>query len=179
MSSFKKQIPNLLSLSRVPFSFLVIYAITINDGWLFFLFAFVAALTDFLDGYLARKWRAISYLGIILDPIADKIGIGVIVITLYIYGFVPLWFLILILLKDFLILFGGLLLKYKCHVAIPPANWAGKLATFVIALSLVIHFYQVKNLIIIFQVLTALSILVVIFAYSRRYFIFKNNLLDV
>lgn len=180
MSSFKKQIPNLLSISRVfPFCLLIVYSIIINDGLLFFIFAFFGALTDLLDGYLARKWQAISQLGIVLDPIADKIGIGMIIISLYLYGFVPLWLFILITAKDVFILFGGLLLKFKYQVAIPSANWAGKFATLVIAVSLIIHFYQVEELIIIFQVLTTVSILLVMFVYSQRYFILKNHLLEV
>jgi cardiolipin synthase len=179
MSSFKKQIPNFLSLSRIPFSLIIAYAIAINDGWLFFIFAFVGALTDWLDGYLARKWQAISRLGIILDPIADKIGIGIIIISLYIYSYVPLWLFITILAKDVFILLGGLLLKYKYHVVVPPANWAGKLATLVIAASLIIHFYQVEELIIIFQILTTAAILIVMFIYSQRFFILKNHLTEV
>lgn len=179
MSSFKKQIPNLLSVSRIPLSFIIAYFIAKNNGLLFFIFALIGALTDLLDGYLARKWQAISRLGIILDPIADKIGIGIIIIALYLYGFVPLWLFILIIAKDVFILFGGLSLKYKHHVDVPPANWAGKLATLVIALCLIVHFYQVEQIIIIFQILTTAAILIVMFIYSQRFFILKNHLTEV
>lgn len=179
MSSFKKQIPNLLSISRIPISLIIAHSITINDSLLFFIFALIGSLTDLLDGYLARKWQAISRLGIILDPIADKIGIGIIIITLYLYGFVSLWLFIFIIAKDIFILFGGLLLRYKHQVDVPSANWAGKFATLVIALCLIIHFYQVEELILVFQVLTTVAILTVMFIYSQRYFIFKNHLTEV
>ena len=47
------------------------------------------AITDMLDGYLARKFNEVTELGKIIDPLADKIAIGVIILKLYLIGIIP------------------------------------------------------------------------------------------
>ncbi len=180
MSSFKKNIPNSLSLSRIfPFTVFIVYFIVVGDKMWFSIVAILASLTDWLDGYLARRWQVITKLGIILDPIGDKVIIACGVVTLYIFAYVPLWLFITIIAKDFFILLGGLLLKFKYNQEVPSANWSGKLTTVVITITLFLHFYFSSDDLIVFQLMTALSIIVVIFNYSQRFFILKNNLLEV
>jgi CDP-diacylglycerol--glycerol-3-phosphate 3-phosphatidyltransferase len=79
----KKSIPNLLTIGRmaaVPVALGVMLLVSDPWVWLFTLFVF-AALTDYLDGYLARKWQATSDFGTLMDPMADKL----LVITLLLY----------------------------------------------------------------------------------------------
>jgi CDP-diacylglycerol--glycerol-3-phosphate 3-phosphatidyltransferase len=65
---------NLLTFSRIIFSVIIFLLLTSSDGYLIALLLFyIAGFTDWLDGYLARKYNAVSQLGEILDPIADKI----------------------------------------------------------------------------------------------------------
>ena len=65
---------NLLSFSRILFSIIIFILLIQNIYYIFaFVLFFVAGLSDFLDGYLARKYNSTSVLGEILDPIADKI----------------------------------------------------------------------------------------------------------
>lgn len=86
---------NLLTLSRVFLAALIFVLLMSPDGYLlaFLLFLF-AGITDYFDGYLARKYNAVSQLGEILDPIADKILILFILFGLainlssYLLGFV-------------------------------------------------------------------------------------------
>jgi CDP-diacylglycerol--glycerol-3-phosphate 3-phosphatidyltransferase len=85
-----KNIINIITLSRIlcaPFIYICITAFE-SFGVAFLLFIF-ASITDFLDGYLARKFNATSELGRILDPIADKILIAftLIALTLYLDSF--------------------------------------------------------------------------------------------
>jgi CDP-diacylglycerol--glycerol-3-phosphate 3-phosphatidyltransferase len=68
----------------------------------------VAVITDFLDGFLARKLHQVTEIGKIIDPLADKIGIGVYAVLLAMTGDVPLWFVVFVLLRDLLIFSGGL-----------------------------------------------------------------------
>ena len=86
---------NILTLSRIFLAALIFVLLMSPDGYLlaFLLFLF-AGITDYFDGYLARKYNAVSQLGEILDPIADKILILFILFGLainlssYLLGFV-------------------------------------------------------------------------------------------
>ena len=65
---------NLLTFSRIVLAAIIFILLMSSDGYLLALILFyIAGLTDWLDGYLARKYHAVSQLGEILDPIADKI----------------------------------------------------------------------------------------------------------
>jgi CDP-diacylglycerol--glycerol-3-phosphate 3-phosphatidyltransferase len=65
---------NLLTLSRIFLAAIIFILLTSSDGYLMALILFfIAGITDYFDGYLARKYNAVSLLGEILDPIADKI----------------------------------------------------------------------------------------------------------
>ena len=65
---------NILTLSRIFIACLIFILLTSPDGYFLALFLFfIAGMTDYLDGYLARKYNEVSQLGEILDPIADKI----------------------------------------------------------------------------------------------------------
>lgn len=65
---------NLLTLSRIIMAAIIFLLLMFPDGYLYSLILFfTAGLTDYLDGYLARKYNCVSQIGEILDPIADKI----------------------------------------------------------------------------------------------------------
>ena len=65
---------NILTLSRILFAAIIFVLLISPDGYLLALVLFfLAGVTDYFDGYLARKYNAVSQLGEILDPIADKI----------------------------------------------------------------------------------------------------------
>jgi len=65
---------NLLTLSRIFLAAIIFLLLMSSDGYLMALVLFfIAGITDYFDGYLARKYNAVSQLGEILDPIADKI----------------------------------------------------------------------------------------------------------
>jgi cardiolipin synthase len=98
----------------------------------------VAAISDGLDGYVARHYNQRSALGVILDPIADKGLLLSGIITLSIsnwsesdpnYGRFPIWFPVLVIARDAVILVGSVvlhLLNGKVHVK---PSWTGKVAT--------------------------------------------------
>lgn len=85
----RAQIPNLLTIARVASVPLCLAIILGNSVWkaaaLLVIFI-AAALTDFLDGYLARKWKVISPLGAMLDPIADKLLVALMLVYLLVAG---------------------------------------------------------------------------------------------
>ncbi len=126
---------NLISLMRVMFVMPAIFCIMAQ---LYFLVAaiFVAAvLTDLLDGIIARRTDSVTELGKIVDPLADKIFIGLVVITMAFYGLIPIWFIVIIIARDLIILAGGVWAKKKLGVVLP-SNYPGKIAVITVALTL-------------------------------------------
>jgi CDP-diacylglycerol--glycerol-3-phosphate 3-phosphatidyltransferase len=92
----------------------------------------VAAASDGIDGYVARRFNQRSRLGVILDPIADKGLLLTAIITLslsnWTYEF-PVWFPVLVITRDVVIVAGALILHYlNGSVAVKP-SWIGKSAT--------------------------------------------------
>jgi len=133
-------IPNALSVLRVllVLVFLVeIFSDRTNARWWGFFWLALAAVTDKLDGDLARWLHAESEWGRILDPLADKIGVALVAVALLVKGWLPLWFVAVLLLRDLLILIGGLLIKRKTGEVVP-SNMAGKWAVGVIAVTLLL-----------------------------------------
>ncbi len=131
-------IPNALSVLRVLL--VLVFLVTIFSGrpdarWWGVFWLVLAALTDKLDGDLARWLHAESEWGRILDPLADKVSLAAIAVALLVKGWLPLWFVAVLLLRDLLILFGGILIKRKTG-EIVPSNTAGKWAVVVIAITM-------------------------------------------
>jgi cardiolipin synthase len=91
------------------------------------LFAITAA-TDFLDGQIARRTHTVSKVGQLLDPAVDRLLMICAVVGLLIVGRLPLWIVIVVLLRDAFLIVGGawLLRTYEIRV---PVIYAGKFAT--------------------------------------------------
>ncbi len=98
----------------------------------------LAALSDGLDGYVARRYNQRSSLGVILDPIADKGLLLSGIITLSIsnwsqvdphYGKFPAWFPVLVITRDVVIVTGSLLLHVLNGTVRVRPSWTGKVAT--------------------------------------------------
>lgn len=129
-SSFYRHIPNLLTILRLGSAPLCVWFIAQNQLTIAFWVFFGASATDWLDGYLARRWQATSKLGQILDPIADKLLIMSVYLTLGFGGFIPLWLTTLVLSRDLLILLSsiGIILGRRIKVNLAP-NFIGKIST--------------------------------------------------
>lgn len=75
MDTLRRQVPNLLSISRIPASALFVLFFSASNPfgfWVAVLLAVAALITDFADGYIARKWGLVSKAGYILDGLGDK-----------------------------------------------------------------------------------------------------------
>jgi CDP-diacylglycerol--glycerol-3-phosphate 3-phosphatidyltransferase len=107
-------IPNFLTILRIFFVPLVVAALVqeklfsvqvgrfaISNDWLAMAFFLAAAGTDLLDGYLARRWKQVTTIGTLLDPIADKLLISAALIALVEVRAVPGWIVILIVAREF------------------------------------------------------------------------------
>ncbi|HEY1052064.1 MAG TPA: CDP-alcohol phosphatidyltransferase family protein [Prosthecobacter sp.] len=92
-----------------------------------------AALSDALDGYIARAFNQRSRLGAILDPLADKLMLLSAIITLSFTGWrqhFPLWFPILVISRDLASIGGAFLIDYLTGKCVIKPHWTGKVATF-------------------------------------------------
>lgn len=101
-------IPNIISILRVILV-LPIALLLYKEAWgVAFVLIFIAGLSDALDGFLARTFSWQSQLGSILDPLADKLLLVVIFVSLAYKDIIPIWIMILVVARDFIILMGAI-----------------------------------------------------------------------
>ena len=96
-------LPNTLSAVRLFFIPLVVVCLHFPGrlgSFLAALFFGLAALTDFLDGFYARRLKVVTPLGKLLDPLADKILVSATMITLITLNRIPAWIVILIIIRE-------------------------------------------------------------------------------
>ena len=144
----KKIIPNLLSLTRMVLLVPTLYCLDRNTpegNWIAILLLMLAGITDGLDGFLARKWSIVSRKGKILDPVADKILAGGLVIYLLLTRDFPLWYGAIIIGRDGAILLANILILAKIDMVFV-SNKLGKLTYTVIFLSIVTFIIESKLL---------------------------------
>jgi CDP-diacylglycerol--glycerol-3-phosphate 3-phosphatidyltransferase len=106
-------LPNTLTLLRIFFVPLLVAALVqeqyvltiggvrITNDWLALAIFLAAAATDLIDGYLARRWRQVTTIGTLLDPIADKMLVSSALISLVQVRALPAWMCILIVGREF------------------------------------------------------------------------------
>ncbi len=171
-------IPNILSIIRIiliiPFTVFFIC----EDYRLSGIIIVISGITDFLDGFIARKFNQISKLGKCLDPIADKLtvcAVGVCIVFIY-----PMLIFIvsILIIKDILMLIGGCMLLKK-GISPPAAKWFGKAATvvfYIASITLVfMHIFDCLNTTIAILLFAATALLM-IYSIFNYYKIFKDLL---
>jgi cardiolipin synthase len=122
-------VPNLLSMLRlvgVPL-FLWLVLVPQADWWALGVLAF-AGVSDWLDGKIARAWNQTSRLGVVLDPLADRLYIFAALFGLVMRGIVPWWLMAVLVLRDVLIVLAIPVLRHYGYGTLP-VNFAGKAAT--------------------------------------------------
>lgn len=129
-------ISNSLSIFRLILTLPLAYSLW-NDKLIWVLvIAIVASISDFLDGFFARKLNQITELGKILDPVADKTIVSVAGLILLIMGTLPIWFGTLVVLRDIFILSVGLYIKKRKSITMT-ANFLGKITVNVISIAII------------------------------------------
>ncbi len=148
-------LPNKITVSRILMIpiFLIVMVVDFNWGEIEFLGStmpmthfvgalifIIAATTDWIDGYLARKYNLVTNLGKFLDPLADKLLVSAALIVLVELGFAASWIVIIIISREFAV--TGLRLILAGEGEVVAANMLGKIKTWmqIIAISaLLLH----------------------------------------
>ncbi|HHT42621.1 MAG TPA: CDP-diacylglycerol--glycerol-3-phosphate 3-phosphatidyltransferase [Firmicutes bacterium] len=134
-------LPNVVTLIRITLVPLFVYLYLINPGEMNLSAAFVfllAAVTDGLDGYLARRRREITRFGQLIDPIADKLLISAALLALVEAGLVSTWLALIILGREFAV--SGLRILAAAEGKVIAASLWGKVKT-VTQISAVMAFF--------------------------------------
>jgi len=104
-------IPNIITLGRILLVPVVVWAIAGGQLRLAFLLFLLAAISDGVDGFLAKRFGMKTVLGAYLDPLADKVLIVSIYVTLGITKVIPSWLVILVVSRDIMIV-GAIILSW-------------------------------------------------------------------
>jgi len=129
-----KIIPNIISFFRICLVpvFVIVYFIDDNDIKFYAVLVYaVASLSDFLDGFLARRYQASSNLGKLLDPLGDKLMTFAVLVCITIDRPILIWAVLAMFVKELLMGVGGLILHKKANAQLLPANILGKASTVV------------------------------------------------
>jgi CDP-diacylglycerol--glycerol-3-phosphate 3-phosphatidyltransferase len=140
---------NLLSLFRLFLSiplWLVLDKIgeSYNYRYITVLICLFAFVTDFLDGYLARRFNQITEMGKIIDPLADKVAMGVVVIKMYLLKELPEYYIFMILGRDLIIFLGGIFVTSKLGKVLP-SNLLGKITVLSIGIIILLKLLLINE----------------------------------
>ena len=123
-------LPNLLTISRIvmiPLMAVLLLYDTLTAALIAGVIFIIATITDWLDGFLARKYEQVSDLGALLDPLADKLLITTALVMLIPLGRVPAWVVAVIIGREMAI--TGLRAIAAEKGVVIPAGWLGKYKT--------------------------------------------------
>ena len=133
-------VPNTLTMLRMAL-IPVYWVLMMTDRRYAALIVFAAAsLTDVADGYIARKYHLITDFGKLMDPLADKLMVLSVMLSLALKGIAPWAALAIVLAKEATMVVGGSIL-YRMNVVVS-SIWIGKLAQFVVVSALIACFFS-------------------------------------
>ena len=176
-------IPNCLCFFRIlliPLFLYVYFVADLKNRYIVAAFVLViSGISDFLDGFIARKFNMVTDFGKFIDPFADKLTQFVVAITL-LFNYPLAWILlIIIILKDLMLAIVGLYL-YDYGLKITGASWWGKIATayFYVIVIILIGFH-IPNTVVSFAMLMTGSILMllsfILYAKELRYMVKEKD----
>lgn len=181
-----KHVPNILTIIRfllIPF---IVYFIFTEQFILAFVFFTLSGITDVADGFIARKFNLVSNFGKLMDPLADKLTQIATLASLAFVNIIPIWILIIVLVKEFIMIVGASFLYGKDVVVY--SKWYGKLATVLfyiaIVLSLILRQFNIvgfcQHLDLIFYSLalasTLFALIMYVWSLYHKGFIDKEDL---
>ena len=168
-------ISNLISFSRILLVLPVLYRHYTNDfTYDIYIIALIAygVISDYLDGFVARKTNTISEVGKMIDPISDKIAAGLLFIYTAIIGWIPLWFLWLFIIRDLLILLGSSFIKVR-YGKVAMSTLSGKISVNVISIYWISVFFF-REALMVHTVLLWASVIIMSFSFIMYLLRYRN-----
>lgn len=146
-SKYQKKIftiPNILSFFRLCLIPVIAWLYASEHNYLLAgIILILSGITDVADGFIARHFNMVSDLGKILDPVADKLTQGVMLICLVLRFKLMLIPLILMAIKEIYMSVSGIIIIQRKGV-VKSADWHGKAATFILDLTMVLHIFWLE-----------------------------------
>lgn len=165
-------IPNLLSSCRLLFLPVFVWLYMVEENYkMAALVLAVSELTDMADGYVARRFHMISDLGKVLDPVADKVTQGVVVLCLTARFPVMKWLVGLFIAKELIMMVSGLLVIKKTG-RVHGADWHGKVTTCLLYFTMFLHiiWYEIPEAVSnVFAVACMVMIVISLILYLKQY----------
>ena len=173
-------VPNIITVLRiflVPV-FLMVFWLgkSYPVNWGMGILAF-AGVTDIIDGYLARKLNMVTPAGKFLDPLADKLMVISVMVSLLMIDRFPLWLVILIIGKELVLVFGSFLIVVRKHSQIS-ANFYGKAATTAIYAALFTNAFKLPGnsaVTVIAGILSIIALINYISGYSIKHTVRRTH----
>ncbi|OUM94948.1 MAG: CDP-diacylglycerol--glycerol-3-phosphate 3-phosphatidyltransferase [Thermobacillus sp. ZCTH02-B1] len=137
-------LPNMLTALR--FLLIPVYLVVFANGHMLsaFIVFTAAGLTDILDGYIARTRGLETPAGALLDPLADKLMLIAVILSLLIAGIIPLAAAVLLLVRDIGMIAGSAFFHFRGKKTVK-ANWMGKLTTVLFYVALMFIFLELPH----------------------------------
>lgn len=163
-------LPNILTVLRLAaippllYSYLFMPRFGERIALIIFLFS---GITDVLDGLIARKYNLVTKIGVVLDPLADKMLLISVLTVFTIKNKIGFWVLLTMALKEFLMIFGAYML-YSNRGDVIPANAFGKISTimfYIASLSIMLNIPIGYLLMIVFVSLNIISLFIYFFRF--------------
>ena len=122
-----KHVPNILTIIRFLLIPIIIGFAIAHEYIAAIIVLTISGITDILDGFIARKFNFITDFGKLMDPLADKATQVALLGTLALQKIIPMWIIVIVIIKEFLMVSGASFLYGKELVV--SSKWYGKLAT--------------------------------------------------
>lgn len=171
-----KNVPNILSTIRIFLVPVFVAAYFCELGSVKIAAAVVyavASLTDYLDGFIARKYNLISNLGKILDPIGDKLMTLTVLIAITIDHVIPVWAVMVAVAKELLMFLGGAIIHKRESGELPSSNIIGKTSSvvfFIVCVALMLFKRIPENIATLMISAAILLMLVALVSYTITFF---------
>jgi len=167
LKSDKLTISNIITISRLIILPFIVYFLVKQERIIAFIIIMISLVSDAVDGYVARRLHQESELGKCLDPLADKISLAVIVMTLISINAIPFW-AVIIFVRDFLILLGShFILKNRSIVL--TSNFWGKITGCIFGVIISAFTLNLRPLGMVFLYMSIPAIIVTFIIYTLRY----------